>query len=130
MTTPDSSTQDPATQPPATQPQAPATPPRSDGAVHPGAALADELAARGLTQRALAEAMGRPIQVVNEIARGRKAVTAATALQFEGALAIPAEFWLNLQAQFDLARARQEAGRNTRAAPSPAGLEETRHKHI
>ncbi len=80
----------------------------SDLPVHPGELLAEELAACGMTQRALAEAMGRPPQVINEIARGRKAITAETALQLERALGTPAYLWMNLQAQYELARARAE----------------------
>ncbi len=80
----------------------------SDLAVHPGELLAEELAARGMTQRALAEAMGRPPQVINEIVRGRKAITAETALQLERTLGTPAYLWMNLQAQYELARARAD----------------------
>ena len=47
-----------------------------DYASHPGALLAEELEARGLSQRELARRIGRPFQVVNEIARERKAITA------------------------------------------------------
>jgi HTH-type transcriptional regulator/antitoxin HigA len=78
----------------------------SDVAVHPGELLAEELAARAMTQRALAEAMGRPPQVINEIVRGRKAITAETAIQLERALGTPAHMWLQLQMQYELAVAR------------------------
>jgi len=78
----------------------------SDLAIHPGELLAEELEVREMTQRALAEAMGRPAQVVNEIVRGKKAITAETAVQLEDALGIPAHLWLNLQTAYDLQRAR------------------------
>lgn len=84
----------------------------SDLPVHPGELLAEELDARGITQRGLAEMMGRPTQVINEIVRGKKAITAETAVQLEAALRIPAHLWLNLQSAYDLKRARQ-AARNT-----------------
>ena len=51
---------------------------------------------------------------------------ASTALQFEAALEIPAEVWLNLQAQFDLASARQEARRAPRAPKAKAEAEAER----
>lgn len=79
----------------------------SDLAIHPGELLAEEIEERGLTQKALAEAMGRPAQVVNEIIRGRKAITAETAIQLEHALGPSARFWLNLQSMYDLTRARE-----------------------
>ena len=73
-----------------------------DVAFHPGETLAEELEARGMTQRELAEKMGRPVQVVNEIVRGRKAITAQTAWDLEGALGVSAEFWMNMQTSYDL----------------------------
>ena len=80
----------------------------SDYASHPGSLLAEELEVRGMSQRELARQMGRPYQVVNEIVRGRKAITAETALQLEVVLEIKAHIWLGLQADYDLAIARQK----------------------
>lgn len=82
----------------------------SDLAIHPGVTLAEELEAREMTQKALAEATARPAQVVNEIVNGQKAITAETALQLEHVLDIPARFWMNLQTDYDLTVARP-AGR-------------------
>ena len=87
----------------------------SDLAVHPGELLAEELEVREMTQRALAEAMGRPVQVVNEIVRGKKAITAETAVQLEEALGISAHLWMNLQSAYELQLARA-AHRPRRAA--------------
>ena len=79
----------------------------------PGGLLAGELAERGMSQRELARRIGRPFQVINEIVRGRKAITAETALQLEGEFGTPAYLWLALQADYDLdaARRKQEASR-------------------
>ncbi len=79
-----------------------------DYASHPGALLAEELEARGLSQRELARRIGRPFQVVNEIARERKAITATTAVQLEAELGIRAYLWLAMQAQHDLVAARRK----------------------
>ncbi len=87
----------------------------SDIAIHPGEYLAEEIDERGLTQKALSEAMGRPPQVVNEIIRGRKAITAETAIQLERALGTSARFWLNLQSMYDLTRARESMARRKSA---------------
>jgi HTH-type transcriptional regulator / antitoxin HigA len=78
----------------------------SDLAIHPGVTLAEELEARKMTQKALAGAMDRPVQAVNEIVNGKKAITAETALQLERVLDIPARFWMNLQTDYDLTVAR------------------------
>ncbi len=69
----------------------------SDMAIPPGEILAEELEARSMTQRQLAEEMGRPAQVINEIIKGKKAITPATALQLEDALGPSAEFWMGLR---------------------------------
>ena len=47
----------------------------SDLAVSPGSVLEEEIEYRGMTQRELATRMGRPAQVINEIVRGKKAIT-------------------------------------------------------
>jgi HTH-type transcriptional regulator / antitoxin HigA len=78
----------------------------SDLAIHPGELLAEELEVRGMTQRSLADAIGRPPQAVNEIIKGKKRITAETAVQLERVLEIPAQFWLNLQSRYELVLAR------------------------
>lgn len=72
----------------------------------PGKLLAEELEVRGMTQLALAQAMGRPYKTVNEIVRGKKIITADTALDLEGALGIPATLWLTLDQRYRLAQAK------------------------
>src|SRR6185312_2127178 len=79
----------------------------SDWPIHPGELLGEELEVRGMTQKALAEALGRPAQAVNEIIRGKKSITAETALGLERVLGSPAYLWLRLQADHDLALARE-----------------------
>ncbi len=79
----------------------------SDLAIHPGELLAEELEIREMTQKALAKAIGRPPQAINEIVRGKKAITAETAIQLEEALDIPAHLWLNMQSEHDLTLARK-----------------------
>ena len=82
-----------------------------DVAIPPGEALAEELAARKLSQKALALKMRRPVQVVNEIVLGKKQIAAGTALDLERALGIPAEFWMNLEVGYQLTKARLERRR-------------------
>jgi HTH-type transcriptional regulator / antitoxin HigA len=75
-------------------------------AIPPGEFLLEEIQARGLTQKELARRMGRPINAINEIINGRKAITAETALQLEEVMPeIPARFWLNLETDFQLTKA-------------------------
>ena len=59
----------------------------------------------GLTQGALAEAMGVQRKHVNELCNGRRGVTAATALILARVFGNSAEFWLNVQRRTDLWKA-------------------------
>lgn len=74
---------------------------------HPGEILREEfLVPLGLTQVALAEHLGIPLQRVNELVRGKRGVTPETAWLLSQAFGTTPEFWLNLQASFDLAVSR------------------------
>ena len=76
-------------------------------AIHPGEHIADELAAREMTAADLARAMdvdaGRVSRLINE----HTSVTGDTALRLAEAFGTSAEFWMRLQADYDLARARE-----------------------
>lgn len=68
----------------------------------PGEYLRDELHARGWTQSDLAKVIGRPLQVVNEIVKGKKRITAETAKAIALAFGTSPELWLNMQMYYDL----------------------------
>lgn len=76
-----------------------------DIAIPPGEYLAEEIEARGISQKELARRMERPPNAINEIINGKKAITAETALQLEGVMPeIPARFWLNLETDYQLTK--------------------------
>ena len=75
-------------------------------ATHPGRILRRELEAREMTQAELAARMRRPPQVISDIVREKKAVTAETADGLEMALGMPAHIWLNLQSNYELTQRR------------------------
>jgi len=84
---------------------------------HPGEILREEfLEPLGLTHVALAEHLAVPVQRINELVRGKRGVTPATAWLLAGAFGTSPEFWVNLQGNHDLAlsrptrRVRQLAG--------------------
>lgn len=81
---------------------------RPDWGIHPGELLAETLSERGMTQVELGRRTGRPLKAINEIVKGKTSITADTALQLESALGVPARFWLNLQRDFDEAKAREK----------------------
>lgn len=86
-----------------------------------GEILVEEfMAPSGLTQGALAEAMGVQRKHVNELCNGRRAVTAPTALILARVFGNSADFWLNTQRRMDLWEAThspKEAERIARAKP-------------
>jgi addiction module HigA family antidote len=74
---------------------------------HPGEVLLEEfLKPLELSQSALADKLHIPIQRVNEIVNGKRGITPETAWLFSYAFGTTPEFWTNLQAAHDLARAR------------------------
>lgn len=81
-----------------------------DVAIPPGELLAEELGARGLTQKGLAEMIGRTRRYVSDIIHARSPITPETALRLEAALGIEARIWLGLEAEYRLILAQQDAG--------------------
>jgi antitoxin HigA-1 len=74
---------------------------------HPGEVLLEEfLKPLGVSQVALAEHLGIPVQRINELVRGKRGVTPETAWLLAGALGTTPEFWINLQANHDPVRNR------------------------
>jgi len=81
--------------------------PRGRTPTHPGEVLREEfLEPLALTQVRLAKHLGIPVQRINELVRGKRGVTPETAWLLAGAFGTTPEFWLNLQANHDLIRAR------------------------
>jgi len=78
--------------------------------IHPGEVLLEEfLQPLDISQNRLARAMGVPPRRINEIVHGKRAVTADTALRLARALGTSEQFWMGLQADYDLEEARQSA---------------------
>ena len=75
--------------------------------VSPGEMLTEEfLAPLGLSQYAVAKAIGVPPRRINEIVHGKRAVTADTDLRLCRFFGLSDGWWLRLQADHDIARAR------------------------
>ena len=74
---------------------------------HPGEILLEEfLNPLQFTQVRAAETMGISVNRLNELIRGKRGVTADTALRLADLLNTTPEFWLNLQVAYDLYEAR------------------------
>jgi HTH-type transcriptional regulator / antitoxin HigA len=74
----------------------------------PGDTLLEVLEERGMTQTELAERTGRPNKTINEIIKGKAAITSETALQLERVFGIPASFWNNRERRYREFLAREE----------------------
>jgi antitoxin HigA-1 len=81
--------------------------------IHPGEILLEEfLKPLGLTQYRLAKSLSVPPRRINEIVKGKRAITADTALRLARFFGNSERFWLNLQTTYDLERERDNlAGR-------------------
>jgi addiction module HigA family antidote len=78
--------------------------------VHPGRILKRELEARGLSAAALALKLRIAPQRVQEIVAGKRAISPETALRLGRFFGNEPEFWLAMQASYDLAMLRATVG--------------------
>ena len=80
--------------------------------IHPGEILAEDfMKPRELSQNALARALNVPPRRINEIVKGKRAITADTALRLARYFGTTAELWTGLQADYDLRLVRHERER-------------------
>jgi addiction module HigA family antidote len=78
--------------------------------VHPGRLLKRELEAREISANRLALDLGVPSGRVTDILNGRRAITADTALRLGRYFGNGAQFWIDLQGQYEIALAEREHG--------------------
>jgi len=71
-------------------------------ATHPGSLIKDELDFRGISQKEFAQDIGMQTTMLNEIIKGKRAVTAEIALILEKGLGIKADSWMRHQVGYDL----------------------------
>jgi len=70
--------------------------------IHPGEMILDEIEANNYSQSDFAKKLGMKRSQLNEIIKGKRDVNAEHAILLEAALKLPAEYWLNLQNQYDI----------------------------
>ena len=85
--------------------------------IHPGEILAEELELLGITPTELARQLKVPANRVTQIIKGKRAITGDTALRFAHWFGSSPEFWLNLQAQYELRLAEKMVGRQIAKLP-------------
>ena len=76
--------------------------------IHPGEMLKDELEARGISQRKFASLIDVSYSVLNEVINGKRPISTEYALKIEAATGIAADFWLGLQADYNMQTARRD----------------------
>ena len=76
--------------------------------IHPGEVLLEEfLKSMNLSQNALGRAIGVPPRRINEIVLGKRGITADTAIRLARHFGTSEQFWMGLQADYDLEEARK-----------------------
>ena len=93
--------------------------------VHPGRILREEfMEPARVSQYRLAQATGLSQVQVGNIVRGKRGITAETALRLERALGMSAQTWMNLQTLYELEKASAEAGRRIKRTTERLKLRE------
>ncbi len=90
--------------------------------VHPGVVLKDELEELGITPTEFARQIDVPANRVSQIIAGKRSITGDTALRFGHWFGTDPQFWISLQAQFDLAAAEEATGETIRHLPTKETL--------
>ena len=83
---------------------------------HPGEILREEIDSRGITQTKLANEIGVKVSLLNELINGKRDFTVEYAMLIEAALGIEADFWINLQTQYNKGRTRHDTSFMNRLA--------------
>lgn len=79
-----------------------------DYAVAPGEMLEYEMDIRGMTQQELVRRTGVTSKHINELMSSKAPISPAMAIKLERAMGMPAQYWLNLEANYQEIQARQE----------------------
>ena len=93
-------------------------------AVHPGVVLKDELEETGVSPTELARQLRVPPNRISQILRGKRDITADTALRLGHWFGTDPQLWLNLQAQYDLVGAARALGEELAGLPTNQDFED------
>ena len=98
-------------------------------AIHPGEQLTQELGELRISATELARQLHVPTNRIMQILNGRRAITGDTALRLGHFFGMSPQFWLNLQALYDLRVAERRAGRTIKGLPTLRRRAEDRDRH-
>lgn len=85
--------------------------------IHPGEILTEELVSLGISPTELARQLKVPPNRITQIIQGKRAITGDTALRLGHWFGSSPEFWLNLQAQYEIRLAEKISGRQIAKLP-------------
>src|ERR1039458_9230780 len=86
--------------------------------IHPGEHLAEELEALRMSAAELARKLDVPASRVTQILNGTRSITGDTALRLAHFFGTSAQFWLNLQALYEIRTAQEKAGKSIKTLPT------------
>lgn len=89
--------------------------------IHPGEHLAEELRELGVTAAELSRQIDVPVNRITSIIHGQRGITADTALRLGHWFGTSAQFWMNLQQQYELRVAEKQVGAKIASLPRRAG---------
>ena len=87
--------------------------------IHPGEILKETLDDLGITMNQLAQHVRVPANRISSIVAGRRSITGETALRLARYFGTSPEYWLNMQARYDLESARDKYAERVRSEVRP-----------
>jgi addiction module HigA family antidote len=91
--------------------------------IHPGEVLAEELEQLGISPTELSRQIRVPPNRISQVISGKRSITGDTALRLAHWFGTSPQFWMNLQALYDVRVAEQEAGAEIKTLPTRRATE-------
>lgn len=98
-------------------------------AIHPGEILAGELEELGVSPTELARQIRVPANRISQIINGKRSITGDTALRLAHWFGTSPQFWMNLQALYDVRMAEEDAGTEIKTLPTKPEKSPTGQPH-
>lgn len=97
--------------------------------IHPGEILADELEELGVSPTELSRQIRVPANRISQIINGKRSITGDTALRLAHWFGTSPQFWMNLQALYDVRIAEEDAGTEIKTLPTKPEKSQTGQPH-
>ncbi len=98
--------------------------------IHPGEILADELEELGVSPTELSRQIRVPANRISQIINGKRSITGDTALRLAHWFGTSPQFWMNLQALYDVRIAEEDAGTEIKTLPTKPEKSPTGQPHL